>query len=336
MLRRIQALFRKQDLRKHPVRGALRRVVWHLRWWLYPNKPWLLLSHGSIPLLTVRGGVGALIYYLGSSEPDIADFIEQALKPGMVFVDIGAHLGEYTVLAAKILELSGQVYAFEPRPDIFKILRRNIELNGCRNVSAYPHAVWCKNDLCDFEMTSEPAVSALRAQGPSRPGVSYVKVQAIRLDDWFSSPSLPKPNLIKVDVEGAELQVLQGAKSLLTLPHSEAPVLIFEYGTDNSERFNYSASETLTLLRELGYTLYSCLDAKLVRLDGEPILPKGSTTCNLVAVKVSEQISLGSKPDVGIKGQETAKPGRPLGLLNSACTCLQENAPDAHIAHGYC
>ena len=305
MLRRIQALLKKPDLRKHPVRGTFRRVVWHLRWWLFPNKPWLLLSHGSIPLLTVRGGVGALIYYLGSSEPDIADFIERVLKPGMVFVDIGAHLGEYTLLAAKILEHSGQVYAFEPRPDIFKILKRNIELNACRNVSAHPHAVWCMNDLCDLEMTPEPAVSALCPRGPGRPGVSHVKVQAISLDDWFSSPSLAKPNLIKVDVEGAELQVLQGAKSLLTLPPSEAPALIFEYGTDNSERFNYSASEILTFLRKLGYTIYNCLDARFVRVDGDPTLPKGSATCNCVAVKVLEPASLEFKPDVGIRGQGT-------------------------------
>ena len=161
--------------------------------------------------------------------------------------------------------------------------------------------MWCKHGLYDFEITPEPSVSALCPRSPSRPGVLTVKVQAISLDDWFSSPSLAKPNLIKVDVDVAELQVLQGAKSLLTLPQSEAPVLIFEYGTDNAERFNYSASEILTLLREFGYTISSYLDAKLVRLVGDPILSKGGATCNLVAVKVSEPPPLEFKPAVGIR-----------------------------------
>jgi FkbM family methyltransferase len=292
MLRKVQELLRKQDLREHPVRGILRRVAWRLRWWVYPSKPWLIHFQDSFPLLAVQGGSAASIYYGGASEPEIADVIRRLLRPGMVFVDVGAHLGEYTVLAAKILNNSGYVHAFEPRPDLFEILRQNIELNHCQNAKAQPNAVWCKNDSFDFEMTPEPAVSALRPDGVTGSGTTYIKVRAVTLDEWFSRPSVPKPNLIKVDVEGAELQVLQGAASLLTLPQPEAPSLIFEYSPENSKRFGYSSSEILVLLRELGYTTYTFLDFKLARLEGLPTLPEGSTTCNLVAVKAAQSILL--------------------------------------------
>src|ERR1039457_1211828 len=110
MLRRLQALLRNDNLRNHPVRGIVRRVVWHVRWRLRPNEPWLVVSQDSVRLLTLQGGAGALLYYNGVSEPEVTEFIKHVLKPGMVFVDVGAHVGEHTLLAAKILEHSGHVY----------------------------------------------------------------------------------------------------------------------------------------------------------------------------------------------------------------------------------
>jgi hypothetical protein len=77
--------------------------MWHVRWWLRPREPWLVVSQDSVRLLTLHSGSGALIYYNGVSEPETTEFIKHVLRPGMVFVDVGAHLGEHTLLAAKIL-----------------------------------------------------------------------------------------------------------------------------------------------------------------------------------------------------------------------------------------
>src|ERR1700730_15939253 len=85
MLRRIRALLKNQNLRNHPVRGISRRVVWHVRWWLRPREPYLLVSQNSIRLLTLHSGSGALVYYNGVSEPETTEFIKLALRPGMVF-----------------------------------------------------------------------------------------------------------------------------------------------------------------------------------------------------------------------------------------------------------
>ena|SRR5438105_3166854 len=132
----------------------------------------------------------ALLYYDGVSEPEVTEFIKQVLKPGMVFVDVGAHLGEHALLASKILEHSGHVHAFEPRPDVFEVLTRSIELNHCYNVTALPNAVWCKTDSCDFEMTEEPGGSALRPNRLSNRGSALIRVPTTTLDDYMRRSTL--------------------------------------------------------------------------------------------------------------------------------------------------
>jgi FkbM family methyltransferase len=289
-LRKIRRLLRREDLRRHPLKGIIRRIAWRLRWSI-SKKPWLVRAHGSLPLFVPHGGAAALIYYQGASEPEIADFIREFLKPGMVFVDVGAHLGEYTLLAATILRDSGYVHAFEPRPDTFEILLRNARLNRCGNIAANSNAVWHDNGSCQFERTPDPSVSVLRPRGNSADGGSLISVNAITLDHYFADSQLIKPTLIKVDVEGAELYVFRGARSLLSLPPPKAPVLIFEYGTANTDAFGYSAGEICELLREFGYTIYHWSRGGLVCLESLPALPEMSLTCNLVAAKAPSLVS---------------------------------------------
>ena len=177
------------------------------------------------------------------------------------------------------------MYAFEPRPDVFEGLTRSIELNHCHNVTALPDAIWCKPDSCDFEMTEDPSVSALRANLSSNRGSAHIRVPTTTLDDYFSSLTT-RPNVIKVDVEGAELQVFQGAKSLLTQAQADAPALVFEYGPRNSQEFGYAALDVVMFLREFGYTIFTWAEGNLCRVEGSPTLPSLRETCNLMAMKV--------------------------------------------------
>jgi FkbM family methyltransferase len=247
---RLKTFLSRSDLRQRPIRGIYRRLVWRLRWRI-SSDPWLVRRRDGLALLLPHGGAAAMIYFQGASEPGLANFIRGFLNPGMVFVDVGAHLGEYTVLAASIVGDSGHVHAFEARPDTFDILTRNVEINGFRNVVTKPCAVWNEDGFCEFEETQDPSVSALRPDHEARRGGTLVRVKAVTLDHYFSENSFAKPNLIKIDVEGAELQVLKGASALLSSPQS--PVLVVEYGPRNASTFGYHADETCQLLRELGY-----------------------------------------------------------------------------------
>src|SRR5450631_1628394 len=158
---RLRALLQKEDIRRHPLQGIFRRVAWRLHWKV-SNEPWLVHAHGGLPYLLPHGGAAALIYFQGASEPELANFVRKFLKPGMVFVDVGAHLGEYTILGASMVQSAGRVHAFEARPDTFEILARNIQLNAVRNVAAQACGVWKDEGFCEFEKTPDPSVSALR------------------------------------------------------------------------------------------------------------------------------------------------------------------------------
>jgi FkbM family methyltransferase len=290
-IRRVRAMLKRPDMRERPVKGLFRRVVWRLRWAMYPNEPWMLRVHDAMPFLVARGGAGALIYYQGASEPETADFIKRVLKPGMVFVDAGAHLGEYTVLAGAILHSSGCVHAFEPRPDVFELLLQNVQLNHCQNVVARRTALWHERGVLEFELTPEPSTSALRIGRAARAGSSLIKVQAETLDRYFDDIKMAKPSLIKVDVEGAELHVLRGAQSLLAQGAERAPVLIVECEPPNLERFGCSFVDVYGFLRELGYGIYAWRQRTLVPVDASSIMPGG----NFIAAKISPRIS--ASPD---------------------------------------
>ncbi len=90
-----------------------------------------------------KSGSGSLIYYQGFSEIETATFVSSFLRPGMTFIDVGAHIGEYTLLAAKLVGDAGQVHAFEPQPSLFPLLQDGIQLNEFSHVTANQLA------LCD-------------------------------------------------------------------------------------------------------------------------------------------------------------------------------------------
>jgi FkbM family methyltransferase len=284
---KITTLLQREDFRQNPARAVFRRVAWRARWSLYPRRPWLIRAHDEFPFFTTRSGSGALIYYQGSSEPEIADFVRHVLKPGMVFVDVGAHQGEYTVLASKLLGCSGSVHAFEPHPGIGELLRRNVRLNECSNVVVCSEAAWDVEAVLGFELNPESSLSAVQGEHQGILGTKTIEVRTMTLDRYFANHSVAKPNLIKVDVEGAELHVLRGATSLLVLPPGQAPAVVFEYGPSNARRFGYAADDTVGFLRKHGYAVYSWHRGELVCMNGSPTLPRVDSTCNLIATKLS-------------------------------------------------
>lgn len=281
--RKLKRLLAREDLRKNLARGVCRRVMWRLRWQVSQD-PWLVRREGGPPLLLPHSGAGAMIYFQGVSEPELSTFLKRYLKPGMVFVDIGAHLGEYTILAADLVGASGKIHAFEACGEIFKVLNRNIELNGFNNVEANPWAVWSEDGHCEFEKLPESSISALRPDQTALLGGEMTQVNTVTLDSYFQSCGGGAPSLIKIDVEGAELHVLNGARSLLT--SSQPPDLIVEYGPRNTARFGYPADTVCEFLRELGYTIFQWNGGRgLMQVLGSPILPRTVDSCNLVATR---------------------------------------------------
>ena len=265
----LERLWNRPDFRAHPVRALYRRAHWRWRW-LWNNKPWPLRTAVETTLLAPRGGAGALIYYQGCSEPETAAFLCNALRPGMNFFDVGAHIGEYTLLAGRSVGPEGSVHAFEPQPDTYELLQENLRRNHAANVKAVPCAIAAECGLARFRRHPEPSQSTLDPGGditvPTRTLPDYVRETGVL------------PHVIKVDVEGAECEVLKGALPLLGLSPGLAPLWVLEYSAENYRRFGASVSDLRRLLESAGY--------HLCHLSGVPVDRFSPTrTFNLAAVK---------------------------------------------------
>lgn len=176
----------------------------------------------------------------------------------MTFFDIGAHIGEYALLGSRLVGPSGTVHAFEPQADTMEILRKNVEHNGLANVTMQFSAVAESDGFADFAVRSESSLSSILPSIPNRleRGVKEtVTVPKCQLDTYCSKTGC-SPHLIKVDVEGAELSVLQGACALLSMPPQEAPVWILEYSPETYSRFGYLYTDIIGLLEPYGYSLF--------------------------------------------------------------------------------
>jgi len=153
------------------------------------------------------------IFYFGEWEPYITRFIRDRLQPGDVFVDVGANVGYYTLLAAKIVGPSGHVHAVEASPSIFERLRRNVLINGLKNVTLHHCAASDKRQKLSLYRAPRENIGATTTI--PREGFAFdSKVPADTLPSIIGS-ELDKAALVKIDVEGAEASVIRGLLRLL-------------------------------------------------------------------------------------------------------------------------
>jgi FkbM family methyltransferase len=128
-----------------------------------------------------------------------------------VFLDIGAHIGKYTVTVARRLDGAGRVIAVEPDPDNFRSLRKNVEANGLRNVTLFNVACAAVDgEAILYRDPCEPIKHSLR-KGPG----AGIAVQSRSIDSLMASLGIDEVDLMKLDVEGSEAAVLEGSRETL-------------------------------------------------------------------------------------------------------------------------
>lgn len=151
-------------------------------------------------------GTGNHSCWLGTYESDLAKSIAARVKPGMTVFDVGAHAGYYTLMLSRLVGSHGRVLAFEANPDNASNLRRHLQINDIQNVELIEAAVCDRNGEAFFQSNAHRSgfgyMGALAESGES--------VRTVVLDDF------PVPDLIKMDIEGAETRALAGASKLLS------------------------------------------------------------------------------------------------------------------------
>jgi FkbM family methyltransferase len=156
-------------------------------------------------------------YTNGDHEPWLQDLLQSELRAGDCYYDVGAHSGFFSLIAARRVGPSGAVLAFEPDPQNAAILKVNIGRNHLAQIAVLEAAVWSSPGEVTFEQASEASnrtQGRVSANGDTRS--ARISVPAVRLDDLVFNEGRPKPDLIKMDVEGAEWEALQGARRLLS------------------------------------------------------------------------------------------------------------------------
>ena len=160
--------------------------------------------------LDKKDSLGLSIF--GIYEEFETDFLIKKVKPGAVVVDAGANIGYYTVIFSKLAGEGGKVFAFEPDPENFRILKSNIELNECKNVVLEQKALSNENGKIKLYLNEDNRGDhRIYDSGDSR---GSVEIEAMRLDDVLG-PAAHGVNFLKMDVQGAEVLVLGGATEVL-------------------------------------------------------------------------------------------------------------------------
>ena len=221
---------------------------------------------GHIIKYARKGDIAEIIYkneilikYKKSFEYSSFQLFSTLLERGSIVLDVGANSGIYSIFYSRLVGDKGRIYAFEPDTSNYFLLQENLKLNNCNNVRAYNFALSNKESIVEM-ISYNPADLNLKLQGDSFKYMKEVsditeplhRTKAYKLDDLDEIKNISKIDFIKIDVEGAELLVLQGSINTIK---KHKPVIIFELLGEWTIRFNYRPYEVLFLLNELNYEM---------------------------------------------------------------------------------
>jgi len=233
-------------------RGALWRCALEHQLGVPLVVPWLADTRVGV---TLGNDMSLSLYVSGSFEPNEFAFIDRVLCPGMTFVDVGANEGLYTLFAAQRAGPSGRVIAIEPSSRERAILHANLARNRIENVTVVPHA------LADKRGTAELKIAPRLHGGHNTLGqliyesdaeVARESVTVETFDGLVERLELAWVDVVKIDVEGAELKLLSGGRNLLS---RQRPILLIEANDEALKRQGASTEALVDLLLSLGYEI---------------------------------------------------------------------------------
>ncbi len=212
-----ESLAKKREL-LNQMQGALRSAGLHPRL-VAPVQCQVQTFWGDVMTVVLPEAVSNEIAMAGVYETDLTVALVQLLEPGMVFLDIGAHRGYFSLLAARLVGPTGQVHAFEPTPATYELLSTNVR--PYRNVHANNMAVYSESKELVFHDYGlfAPAFNSLYAPRMSKDVAGRIAVEnrivpAVSIDDYVKTSGV-RPDFIKIDAESAELDILKGMSETL-------------------------------------------------------------------------------------------------------------------------
>lgn len=262
----------RASAQKNPLRFALSRVLWRSGLCRF-----LIIDRGSYRLHFFPSTLSAELWADGAGRKNDEHYFAAYLEPGDTVIDIGANIGTLTLTASTRVGERGHVYAIEPHPQVYQYLNSNIKLNKRSNITTLNFALSNESgELCFSNMRSDDCNGVVAD--------SSLKVKSETLD-FLIGDQLKRVALLKVDVEGFEKFVFEGASGVL----SRTECVYFEAWDQHFGKFGYSTNDILELLRRHGFRIF-----RLSSGDHATHVPADfhAMECeNLIAVKNVEDFS---------------------------------------------
>ncbi len=239
-----------------PLRGFGLRDYAIVRWLLSIMKPRIAYVHGFRINLDRTDESMSHFYIEGIQEPLETRLVYELVRPGNVVLDIGANIGYYTLLLSKLVGSEGKVYAFEPAPETYQLLKKNVRENRgntlgqiyLNEVAASDHAGIGKLFINEYNKGNN------RLYGSEK--LRSVPIKLARIDDIV--PKHQRIDFIKMDIEGAEVLALRGMQRMI---ERDKPTIIMEFWPRRFPALGTTASELIATLESLGY-IFEDIDEK--------------------------------------------------------------------------
>jgi len=215
---------------------------------------WYEFQPGLWMRLNARDMIQQTILLEGIWDPALTGLIETSLEPGDVFIDVGAHVGYFTLLAARRVTETGTVLSIEPNPAALDQLHQNVDRSGLKNVLVAHSACGDSDEPVRLYLHTESNSSMASLSAANATGGIGVDVACSTLDDLCADRRITNVRLVKIDVEGAELSVLRGMNRIL---REMRPIIVLELEPRLLAAFGASTDAIVALLEVYGYRVAS-------------------------------------------------------------------------------
>jgi FkbM family methyltransferase len=213
------------------------------------------------------------------------------VKPGDTVIDVGANAGYYTIIASRLVGETGRVYAFEPDPNFAAIIRKNVALNGCKNVVVVEKALSDKPGKIQLFIAPQN-LGDHRIYQPEGESRTAIDVEAVAFDDYWKSQGGRRVNVVKIDTQGAEGVIVKGMSQTLADNRDRLTVFI-EFWPHALKEMGSDAGELLAQFSSLGlafhdlglHTRQALRKVEAAELLAEHPLDKPDSQTNLLIVQ---------------------------------------------------
>jgi FkbM family methyltransferase len=243
---------------RYTAPGRLRSQLWRritARFFQSVDYPFVgRTQSGALVAGNTRDLIQRFIYFFGVWEPNLTRFLERRLKSGDVFVDIGANIGYFTLQASRLVGDTGKVIAFEASPKVYAYLLENLRRNVADNVDARNLAVSDRKGMVKVFLGHDTNIGETSTLAVD--GFAYeCEIQTESLGTLVAADLLKKVRIIKVDVEGAEWDVVQGMLGLLAAADERVEIVI-EIIPRRLRTMNRDSQDIVDIFSEFGFYPY--------------------------------------------------------------------------------